>query len=190
MAYYIDEVKKTAVKAEGKAIYGWNHESRRFDLPVADATPKSRMSRCSEFEARRYLFEQDPRDCYERIAALANKIEQMPEHGDIDRITVEQAVAELNAAEVFKEEVRSEIRDLQAAVDEYGMGMSTAGKLLANSVLLLESKVKVARNAIEIARCNAEIEKCEKGQCGECPYAKACDKTCSFCPIDREKGLL
>ena len=48
MAYYIDEVKNTAVKAEGKAIYGWNHESRRFDLPVADATPKSRMSRCSE----------------------------------------------------------------------------------------------------------------------------------------------
>ena len=35
MAYYIDEVKKTAVKAEGKAIYGWNRESRMFDLPIA-----------------------------------------------------------------------------------------------------------------------------------------------------------
>ena len=176
MAYYIDEVKKTAVKAEGKAIYGWNHQSRRFDLPVADATPKSRMTRCSEFEARRYLFEQDDRKCYERIAALANKIEKMPEQGDIDRITIEQAVAELNAAETFKEEVRSEIQDLQAAVDEYGMGMSTAGKLFTNSILLLESNVEVARNGVEIARCKVEMEKCEKGQCGECPHAKACDK--------------
>ena len=145
-------------------------------MSVVGATPKSQMSRCSEFEARRYLFEQDPRDCYERIAALANKIEQMPEHGDIDRITVEQAVAELNAAEAFKEEVRSEIQDLQAAVDEYGMGMSVVGKLLTNSILLMESNVEVARNGVEIARCEMEIEKCEKGQCGECPYAKACDE--------------
>ena len=79
MAYYIDEAKMTTVKAESKAIYGWNHESRRFDLPVADATPKSRMTRCSEFEARRYLFEQDDRKCYERIMAVADKIEQMSE---------------------------------------------------------------------------------------------------------------
>ena len=61
MAYYIDYEKNTAVKAEGKAIYGWNHESRSFDLPVSDPTPKSRMERTSEFGARRYLLEHDPR---------------------------------------------------------------------------------------------------------------------------------
>ena len=176
MAYYIDEIKKTAVKAEGKAIFGWNHESHMFDMPIADATPKSRMSRCSFFEARRYLFEQDPRECSKLIVALVNKIEQRPEHPDIDTITVNSASDDLKAVEAFKEEVSPEIQALRPAVEEYGMEMSDIGRSLSNCIRLLETEIELARNSVEIARCKDEIEKCEKGQCEECSYAQDCDK--------------
>ena len=175
MAYYIDEIKNTAVKADGKMIYGWNRESRMFDMPIADPTPKSRMFRCSEFEARRYLFEQDPRDCYERIVALSNKIRQIPHSADGNASTIETAEAHMKYVNEFKEEVSSEILALRAAVDEYGMEMSDAGQCLSNCVLLLENHIVLALNAVELARCKAEIGKCKNGQCEECPYAQGCD---------------
>ena len=176
MAYYIDEIKNTAVKAEGKSIYGWNHESHMFDLPIADATPKSRMSRCSFFEARRYLFEQDPRECRKLFMALVNKIELRPEHPDIDTITVKSASDDLKAIEAFKVEVSPEIQSLQAAVEEYGMEMSDTGRGLSDCIRLLETEIELARNSVEIARCKDEIQKCEKGQCEGCSYAQDCDK--------------
>ena len=176
MAYYIDATKNTAVKVDGKTVFGWNHESRKFDLPVSDPTPKSRMERTSEFEARRFLFEQDPRDCYERITALANKIQDRPEATEDDMVTVDKAKAELNDAEAFKEEVSAEVSILQAAVDEYGMAMSGAGRCLSTCLEILESDIQLARNGMELAKLKESIKKCESGQCEECPHYRACDK--------------
>lgn len=176
MAYYIDDSKMTAVKAEGKVIYGWNHESRRFDLPVSDPTPKSRMERTSEFEARRYLFEHDSRSCYERIWTLADKVQARPDAADEDTITVERAEADLKNAEAFKEEVLPEALILQSVVDEYGMAMSDAGRCLSNCFKILESDIQLARNGFELAKLKEFVKKCESGQCEECPHYGACDK--------------
>ena len=163
MAYYIDYEKNTAVKAEGKAIYGWNHESRRFDLPVSDPTLKSRMERTSEFGARRYLFEHDPRKCRERIRTLADKVQARPDAADVDVITVERAKSDLKAAKAFKEELLPEISILQSAVDEYGMAMSGAGRCLSTCLEILESDIQLARNGMEIAKLKEGIKKCESG---------------------------
>ena len=176
MAYYIDYEKNTAVKAEGKAIYGWNHETRSFDLPVSDPTPKSRMERTSEFEARRYLFEHDPRKCRERIRTLADKVQARPDAADVDAITVERAKSDLKAAKAFKEELLPEISILQSAIDEYGMAMSDAGRCLSTCLEILESDIQLARNGIELAKLKESIKKCESGQCEECPHYRACDK--------------
>ena len=176
MAYYIDYEKKTAVKAEGKAIYGWNHESRSFDLPVSDPTPKSRMERTSEFGARRYLFEHDPRKCRERIRTLADKVQARPDAADVDAITVERAKSDLKAAKAFKEELLPEISILQSAIDEYGMAMSDAGRCLSTCLEILESDIQLARNGMELANLKEFIKKCESGQCEECPHYGACDK--------------
>jgi len=176
MAYYLDDLKHTAVKADGKVIYGWNHESRSFDLPVSDPTPKSRMEHASEFEARRYLFEHDSRKCYERIWTLADKVQARPDAADEDTITVERAEADLKDAEAFKEEVLPEASILQLAVDEYGMAMSDAGRCLSNCFKILESDIQLARNGIELAKLKEFVKKCESGQCEECPHYGACDK--------------
>lgn len=176
MAYYIDYEKNTAVKAEGKAIYGWNHESRSFDLPVSDPTPKSRMERTSEFEARRYLFEHDPRKCRERIRTLADTVQTRPDAADVDAITVERAKSDLKAAKAFKEELLPEISILQSAIDEYGMAMSDAGRCLSTCLEILESDIQLARNGMELANLKEFIKKCESGQCEECPHYEACDK--------------
>ena len=161
MAYYIDYEKNTAVKAEGKAIYGWNHESRRFDLPVSDPTPKSRMERTSEFGARRYLFEHDPRKCRERIRTLADKVQARPDAADVDVITVERAKSDLKAAKAFKEELLPEISILQSAIDEYGMAMSDAGRCFSTCLEILESDIQLARNGMEIAKLKEGMKKCE-----------------------------
>ncbi len=161
MAYYIDYEKNTAVKAEGKAIYGWNHESRSFDLPVSDPTPKSRMERTSEFEARRYLFEHDPRNCRERIRALADKVQARPDATEVDAITVERAKSDLKAAKAFKEELLPEISILQSAIDEYGMAMSDAGRCFSTCLEILESDIQLARNGMEIAKLKEGMKKCE-----------------------------
>jgi len=161
MAYYIDYEKNTAVKAEGKAIYGWNHESRSFDLPVSDPTPKSRMERTSEFGARRYLFEHDPRKCRERIRTLADKVQARPDAADVDAITVERAKSDLKAAKAFKEELLPEISILQSAIDEYGMAMSDAGRCFSTCLEILESDIQLARNGMEIAKLKEGMKKCE-----------------------------
>ena len=161
MAYYIDYEKNTAVKAEGKAIYGWNHESRSFDLPVSDPTPKSRMERTSEFEARRYLFVHDPRNCRERIRALADKVQARPDATEVDAITVERAKSDLKAAKAFKEELLPEISILQSAIDEYGMAMSDAGRCFSTCLEILESDIQLARNGMEIAKLKEGMKKCE-----------------------------
>ena len=54
MAYYIDEAGKRGLKAEGKQFFAWDYDARKFALPVDDAPPKSRMMRCSEFEAKKF----------------------------------------------------------------------------------------------------------------------------------------
>lgn len=161
MAYYIDYEKNTAVKAEGKAIYGWNHESRSFDLPISDPTPKSRMERTSEFGARRYLFEHDPRKCRERIRTLADKVQARPDAADVDAITVERAKSDLKAAKAFKEELLPEISILQSAIDEYGMAMSDAGRCFSTCLEILESDIQLARNGMEIAKLKEGMKKCE-----------------------------
>ena len=134
------------------------------------------MSRCSEFEARRYLFEQDDRKCYERIMAVADKAKGRSHIADVSTITMASAEVALRAAEERNEELHPEIQAMRAAVEEYGMEMSDAGQCLSNCIRILEADIEIARKDIVIARYKAEMEKCEKGQCGECPYAQDCDK--------------
>ena len=175
MAYYIDDAKKTAVKVDGKSVYGWNRKTRLFDLPVTDSSPKCRMVRCSDFEARQYLFEHDPRSCSERIEELVSKIRQMPERSNIDTITVVEAETRLKEVETFKAELLPESLVLQMAVREYAMEMSNVGQYLATSLELLESNLDLAKDALEFAKLKETAEKCKGGHCEECTVYRDCD---------------
>ena len=72
MAYYIDEAGKRGLKAEGKQFFAWDFDARKFASPVDDAPPKSRMRRCSEFEAKKFNFDSDEVDWTRRIDELLN----------------------------------------------------------------------------------------------------------------------
>lgn len=175
MAYFIDETKKIAVKAEGKTFWGWNRKTGRFDLPIVESTPKCRMKRCSDFDARLYLFKQALEGYFERIGALSNRItERSEDNADISTITIAEAEDQLNAIEAFKNEVKPEIEILQTALREYGLEMSAAGQCLANSVKVLEFDIKIAMNSVEIARLKENSQKCTNGHCEECSYYLDC----------------
>ena len=176
MAYYIDDAKKTAVKIDGKSIYGWNRETRLFDLPVTGSSPKSQMVRCSDFEARQYLFTHDSRSCSERIAELVSKIRQMPEGSNIDTITVVEAETRLKEVVAFKAELLPETLALQTAVREYAMEMSNVGQYLATGLELLENNLDLAKDALEFAKLKETAEKCKGGHCEERTVYQDCDK--------------
>jgi len=162
MAYYIDEVKKTAVKAEGKTLFGWNHETRRFDLPVADSTPKCRMKRCSDFEARLYLFENDPSGCRERIRTMVGRLDDgVSFENDVNSITLESAEANLREVEEKRNAVMPEVTALQAKVDEYGLSMSEPGQCLSAYIQLLDKDIEIAHQDVIIAQFKKGLERAE-----------------------------
>lgn len=157
MAYYIDEAKKAAVKMEGKLAFGWNAETRRFDIPIAEVSPKSRMRRCSDFEARCYLFENDPSNCFERIRSLAIRFEdEISFEDDFSDITLESAEANLRAMEEKSRALKPELTALEKKVVEYGMSMSEPGKCLDACNLLLSKDIEIARLNIALARLKAQ----------------------------------
>jgi len=176
MAYYIDETKQTAVKYEGRNAFAWNVETRRFDLPTTDVSPKSRMTRCSDFEARRYLFEHHPKGYAERLNKLSRAV--VPDRDSIDPrdMTTEMAEAHLREAKERNRKWSGEIEELRQAVSQYGMELSDGGKILKNCCELLETEIKLAQNEIELVKLWQEIAQCESGHCEDCEWAKSCEK--------------
>lgn len=176
MAYYIDETKKTAVKYEGKSAFAWNVETRRFDLPTTDVSPKSRMTRCSDFEARRYLFEYHPKGYAERLNKLAEAVAIEREPVDPSEMTAEIAEAHLKEAKELVRRWSAEIEELRQAVSNYGMELSDGGKILKNCTELLKINLKLAETEAESVKLLQEIAKCESGQCEGCEWFKSCEK--------------
>jgi len=168
MSYYIDENKETAVKYEGRNAFTWNVSTRRFDLPVSDVSPKSRMTRCSEFEARCYLFEHDPADYVGMLGVLNDMWEDVPNR-DPDMFT---SVAK---AETFRKECdarrakyepyltnyRNGIQSYLMENSEYGKFLESTEKVLPEYELMSKVFLKLAKGHERLAQLSAERAKCE-----------------------------
>ena len=174
MAYYIDKTKKTAVKFEGKNAFAWNGETRRFDIPTTNVSPKSRMIRTSDFEARRYLFESHPQGYVKRLRQLAKNIHKVFDRVDDKELTVEIAESHLKAAKDRLHRLANEIKDLQTAVAAYGMQMGDSGQLLSNCSEVLKGRIVIAETEIEIAKLRSNLTACEHGMCSDCARKDAC----------------
>lgn len=183
MAYYIDENKKTAVKYEGKNAFTWNVSTRRFDLPVSEVSPKSRMTRCAEFEARCYLFEHDPADYVSMGDMLDDIWDEIPDHEPDMSQSVEQAEAFLQERAVQRAKFEPHLTNYRNGIQAYAMGASEYGKLLesveqflARDKLIAQLALQIAQRNERIAQCKAELAKCESGHCEECKWYNSCEK--------------
>lgn len=56
----MDKTGKRGLKADGRQFFAWSKETRTFSSPVDDAPPKSRMVKCSEYDAKFFNFMFDP----------------------------------------------------------------------------------------------------------------------------------
>ena len=177
MAYYIDKTKKTAVKFEGKNAFAWNGETRRFDIPTTNVSPKSRMTRTSDFEARRYLFESHPQGYVKRLQHLAKNVNHAFDLVDAKELTVEIAESHLKAAKDLLHRLANEIRELQDAVVAYGMQMGDSGQLLSNCSEVLKDHIIIAETEIEIANLKNDLMACEHGMCADCARKNTCKET-------------
>ena len=174
MAYYIDETKKTAVKFEGKNAFAWNVETRRFDLPASEVAPKSRMTRCSDFEARRFLFENHPGGYVERLQKLSENVDTPFELVKNEDLTAEIVEAHLKAAKDLVHRLADEVKELQEAISAYGMQMSNAGRLLSNCSEVLKSNLFIAESEDKIVKLKSHLEQCERGSCEDCEWGDSC----------------
>jgi len=183
MAYYIDENRRTAVKYEGKSAFTWNVSTRRFDLPVSDVSPKSRMTRCSEFEARRYLFEHDPAD-YVGMGDLLDDIwDEIPDQEPDMSQSVEQAEAYLQERAAQRAKFEPHLTNYRNGIQAYVMGISKYGTILesveeflSNDELIAQTALQIARGNEQLAELKVELAKCESGPCEECKWYNSCEK--------------
>lgn len=174
MAYYIDEAKKTAVRFEGKAAFAWNADTNRFDVPASDVSPKSRMTRASDFEARRYLFENHPQGYVERLQKLSKNVDTAFDIVDNKDLTAEIAESNLKAANELAHRFADEIKELQGAITAYGMQMSNAGQILSKCSEVLNCNIRIAECEVELVEINKGLMECEHGECADCERKDAC----------------
>lgn len=159
MAFYIDEAGKRGLKAEGKLFFAWDTETRKFSVSVDDAPPKSRMRRCSEYEAKVFNFESDPADWPAEIKRLSNVLadrDQVIAEGG--NLSVEEAVKRKAEADHFIAELTPDVKSAIEATRKYGVDGGNIGKMAQELMTLLDFERDLAINAIDIAKCKAEIK--------------------------------
>lgn len=147
MAYYIDETGKRGLKAEGRQFFAWSMETRKFSVPVDDAPPKSRMTRCSEFEAKRFNFLSDETDWEEKIDSitaetfgLSDRI--LPKLEDADMETLRKCQKE---ADAFSEKWLTAAKAAYSATVRYGVENSPIGEDARDAVKSIENCVEIPR---------------------------------------------
>lgn len=192
MAFYIDEAGKRGLKAEGKLFFAWDKETRKFSVSVDDAPPKSRMKRCSEYEAKFFNFKSDPADWPTEINRLCNLfLERDQRISDEGELTVEEAIKRKEESDLFVADQKPSVKSAVQATREYGVEGGDVGKIAQNLMTLLVSDQDLAINSIEMAKCKAEIKKC-----AECPFAQTgdgpklcerCEETGAECRIHRDE---
>lgn len=181
MAYYIDETGKRGLKAEGKRFFAWSKEARKFSVPVDDAPPKSRMLRCSEYDAKFFNFKADPADWPAELNRMSDVLfgrnEVIKDGGNL---SLGEAIKCKEETDRFIAEQMPAVKAALRATMEYGVDGGDAGRLAKGLEALLENERELAVNSVELAKCRAEIEKC-----ADCPFAQngTGPKLCEDCDL-------
>ena len=160
MAYYIDEAKKTAVKMEGRSAYAWNERTHRFDLPFAEPSPKSRMQRVSEFEAREYLFDEDEANYHDLIQSSIESAGKAfdPTTESALSPTLAEAEKMIEKCKADQAEAESVIAKCEIGIAKYSLEHSAYGDAVRNLHHLFANNVKIAEQTYQIARLQTEID--------------------------------
>ena len=145
MAYFIDETGKRGLKAEGKQFFAWDFDARKFVSPVDDAPPKSRMRRCSEFEAKKFNFDSDKTGWTGRIDDLLDVAKDFSDDqlSDLNAQDVEGLRKLQKAAEKFRDKWLPKAEVAAAATRRYGMENSDVGRLASEVVESIRSNVEL-----------------------------------------------
>ena len=145
MAYFIDEAGKRGLKAEGRQFFAWDVAAKKFASPVDDAPPKSRMRRCSEFEAKKFNFDSDKTNWTKRIDDLLDVAKDFSDD-QLDEINAEDIDGlrkQLKDAEKFSDEWLPKANEAIAATQRYGVENSDIGRLAAEVLASIRSNVKL-----------------------------------------------
>lgn len=179
MAYFIDETGKRGLKAEGRQFFAWSKETRKFSVPVDDAPPKSRMLRCSEYDAKFFNYKSDPADWSAELVRLSDVLFGRNDAiAKQDGLSLDDAIKCKEETDRFIAEQMSAVKSALRATWEYGVDGGAEGMIAKGLVTLLENERDLAINSVEIAKCKAEIEKC-----ADCPFAQTGNgpKLCEEC---------
>ena len=145
MAYYIDEAGKRGLKAEGKQFFAWDFDARKFVSPVDDAPPKSRMRRCTEFEAKKFNFDSAETDWTKRIDYLLDAAKDFSDDqlSEMNAQDIAGLRKQQEAAEKFSDKWLPKAREAVAATQRYGVENSDIGRLASDVVASIQSNVKL-----------------------------------------------
>lgn len=145
MAYFIDEAGRRGLKAEGRQFFAWDFDARKFVSPVDDAPPKSRMRRCSEFEAKKFNFDSDKTDWTNRIDDLLDIAKEFSDDqlSEMNAQDLAGLRKQQKAAEKFCDEWLPKAKDAVAATQRYGVENSDIGRLAADVVASIQSNVEL-----------------------------------------------
>lgn len=145
MAYFIDEVGKRGLKAEGRQFFAWDFDARKFVSPVDDAPPKSRMERCSEFEAKKFNFDSDKENWTRRIDDLLDVAKDFSDDqlSEMNAQDLAGLRRQQKAAEKFSDKWLPKAREAVAATQRYGVENSDIGRLASDVVASIQSNVRL-----------------------------------------------
>ena len=145
MAYFIDETGKRGLKAEGRQFFAWSKETRKFSVPVDDAPPKSRMERCSEFEAKKFNFDSDKENWTRRIDDLLDVAKDFSDDqlSEMNAQDLAGLRRQQKAAEKFSDKWLPKAREAVAATQRYGVENSDIGRLASDVVASIQSNVRL-----------------------------------------------
>ena len=147
MAYYIDEAGKRGLKAEGRQFFAWDFDARKFVSPVDDAPPKSRMRRCSEFEAKEFNFLTDETDWVDEVDSITDATtdftgKMLPKLEDADLETLRKCQEE---AEAFSEKWLTAAKEAYSATVRYGLENCPLGEEARDAVKSIENFVEIPK---------------------------------------------
>lgn len=147
MAYFIDETGKRGLKAEGRQFFAWSKDTRKFSVPVDDAPPKSRMRRCSEFEAKKFNFLSDETDWVEKVDLITDEVADftqriLPKLEDADLETLRKCQEE---AEAFSDKWLTAAKEAYSATVRYGVENCPLGEDARDAVNSIENCVEIPR---------------------------------------------
>lgn len=151
MAYFIDEAGTRGLKAEGRQFFAWDFDARKFVLPVDDAPPKSRMKRCSEFEAKKFNFLSDETDWVDEVDSITDATadftgKMLPKLEDADMETLRKCLEE---AEVFSEKWLAAAKEAYSATVRYGLENSPIGEEARDTVKSIQNFVEIPKVLIQ-----------------------------------------